>query len=1319
MSLHREARPIFRRAFFLTVLVLACRSDSTTGPGDTPQVIAASNLTAVVCTATPSTRTLSCASPSDPANRGPSLSYGLTPGSTKPSNAIFGGNHTNVDVTTSNIINDVPNHHFSFDLQLKNLSIRPIGTTDGISSDGSLSLFFHSGPTTTGGTGIVTVFNPTGIGTFTAAGQPYFNYGEMLAQNQTSASKNWVLDYAPTVTTFDFILLISASLQFPDGYIDVYPDAGAVVVPGGTFQLQDTVRNGLGAVNSLQKVAWSSSDPSVATVDTLGLVKGVKLGSVTITATQSVKIGTAIVQVLPPTPPSAANDTTTSSSEPGDPFHAFFNTVYERGAPGVLANDNRGAPLATVTSFGGDSLGGLVTDHAAGSPVSPLPGHADGSLQINVNGSVSFTPPTGFTGYYRTSYRISNGVGTSDATVRLAVGERPSVSTTVYGPHLRANVGINTANSTQTKVSATGDGLSYTVLPDTLGNATIHSDGTFEYSPKVGKIGAAAFTFHVSNGFGTTTNAKVSLTIDGPRIWFVDSAVAAGGDGRYGSPFNCIMGASCAQGVAAPGDIIHVRRGTYLNPAAWPLSFNSRVIGEGASGLFSDAANANVTWPADAGAQPATGGTRPIINSAGLNVMVAGSNTVTRGLILGNSTLASLATFGGPLTISDVAIVNGVAGALSLQGAGALNISLDSIKTGPTAASATIALSNVQGTVNSSLTKIIAPLEGVTIGGGNASVNLGAGFIQSPNAEAVKIVQSAASFSFAGTISNSLIPVSINGVNQPCGTISFSGAVKSTQRGIDIRNCTSGSVTFSGPDTLSTGAFRAISILNSSAPVAFTGGALSATTTAANAFFARNAVVSVVFANNSLSSAGAPALVLDTVSTSGLTFRSISATGGTTGVLVRNTSGTGGLTVTGAAGGLCGGDAGLAAGFLPPIVADCTGGTIQGMTGTFPDGVGVYLENTKSISLGKMRIRDNVNFGVAGDSVAGFAMGRDYVSNNGLSTAGEGTGNIYLRGLIGTGSIDATFVDSGAVANVFVEDTVGTLNFSMNGAVIGNDGASTGRRGVVMRAQNSNINASIQNSRFLGSRQVGAHVLVVGSSIVDFVFTGNVMSNNHPAVLAGHNAVVVEGSGTAGSVQPVVTYDISSNTINNNTSANLSGDVIVVFKGAADNGHFRGIISGNKIGSGVSKSGSALGSGIAVKMTTSGADTVNILNNNIKNTAIDGITISNQAPTSAGSLVATLTGNNINTPELTSLNPISFILGGPSSAGKNCVTIGGAGVLANTITYSSILLSVRTSTPVGLPGLVGDPGAYIAARNNGALSTISLFAPASLSGTCP
>ena len=79
----------------------------------------------------------------------------------------------------------------------------------------------------------------------------------------------------------------------------------------------------------------------------------------------------------------------------------------------LLANDTLGIPAATLMSFGGGSLGGLVTSWAAGSTV-PVAG---GTLRVDAGqrlarlrsgaGLVSFT------------YRLENAAGTSDAVVHF------------------------------------------------------------------------------------------------------------------------------------------------------------------------------------------------------------------------------------------------------------------------------------------------------------------------------------------------------------------------------------------------------------------------------------------------------------------------------------------------------------------------------------------------------------------------------------------------------------------------------------------------------------------------------------------------------------------------------------------------------------------------------------------------------------------------------------------------------------------------------------------------------------------------------------
>lgn len=91
-------------------------------------------------------------------------------------------------------------------------------------------------------------------------------------------------------------------------------------------------------------------------------------------------------------------------------------------APGVLANDVGGFPAGVVASFGGTALAGTVTSFAAGQIVAFGIG---GSVRLNANGSMSFTPPTGFTGDFTFQYRLSNGMLFSDANITVTVTAAP------------------------------------------------------------------------------------------------------------------------------------------------------------------------------------------------------------------------------------------------------------------------------------------------------------------------------------------------------------------------------------------------------------------------------------------------------------------------------------------------------------------------------------------------------------------------------------------------------------------------------------------------------------------------------------------------------------------------------------------------------------------------------------------------------------------------------------------------------------------------------------------------------------------------------
>jgi len=179
---------------------------------------------------------------------------------------------------------------------VQNLMDQPIGTTDGVTADSSVRVFFHSGPTATGGSGSVSVANPDGTGAFTATGQPFFRYPGMLAPLETSAAKHWAFTVEAGVTTFAFTLLVSAPAPREAGRVDVTP-ARPYVAAGSTRQMSATVRTGAGGVVAGAAVTWGSSDYTVATVDANGLVTAHAAGTVTITATSGARTGFATLTV--------------------------------------------------------------------------------------------------------------------------------------------------------------------------------------------------------------------------------------------------------------------------------------------------------------------------------------------------------------------------------------------------------------------------------------------------------------------------------------------------------------------------------------------------------------------------------------------------------------------------------------------------------------------------------------------------------------------------------------------------------------------------------------------------------------------------------------------------------------------------------------------------------------------------------------------------------------------------------------------------------------------------------------------------------------
>ena len=335
---------------------------------------------------------------------------------------LYGGQNTFVKLTSTNVAYNSGTGRFTFDLSVQNLLQQPIGTTDGTTlAPAGVRVFFTSGPTVTGGSGAASVV-PDGFATFTAGGQPFYQYNQLLTQNQVSAAKQWMFIIAPTVDTFAFLLYISAPVQYPSGYIEIngqLPGASfGSLHPGSTTALTAVVKNQLGIVIPGAVVTWGTTDPNQASVDGSGVVTGVRYGTPAITATSGGLNGSMLFSVTGTTRNwngSVSSDWENGANWNGGYTPALVDTANVSGGP-----PNQPALTAPV------SIGAIVVADAhtitLGTFNMTLSGHATTGQAtggvVGTTGNLILAGPAGTVGG-RFSLVTITGSYTQDADVRV------------------------------------------------------------------------------------------------------------------------------------------------------------------------------------------------------------------------------------------------------------------------------------------------------------------------------------------------------------------------------------------------------------------------------------------------------------------------------------------------------------------------------------------------------------------------------------------------------------------------------------------------------------------------------------------------------------------------------------------------------------------------------------------------------------------------------------------------------------------------------------------------------------------------------------
>ena len=195
---------------------------------------------------------------------------------------------------------------------------------------------------------------------------------------------------------------------------------------------------------------------------------------------------------------------------------------------GPVANDD----MATTDEDSSVTINVLGNDtDADGDTLSvtsaTLPGDVDGTVVINPDGTISFTPGDGFDALgvgesqdVEITYTISDGQGgTSSATATVTVtgsNDGPVANADSLSGTEDQPITFSAADLLGNDTDVDGDTLSITSFEQPDGGTIVdNNDGTFTFTPNENFNGDTTFTYTISDGEGGTSTASVAITVDG------------------------------------------------------------------------------------------------------------------------------------------------------------------------------------------------------------------------------------------------------------------------------------------------------------------------------------------------------------------------------------------------------------------------------------------------------------------------------------------------------------------------------------------------------------------------------------------------------------------------------------------------------------------------------------------------------------------------------------------------------------------------------------------------------------------------------------
>jgi len=276
-----------------------------------------------------------------------------------------------------------------------------------------------------------------------------------------------------------------------------------------TLQLTATLRDDQNNVLTGRAVTWTSSDPTIASVTAGGgLVRGIKPGTVTITATSEGKTGIAQVTVTLGAPVKLQFVQQPSTVQVGSAITPAV-TVEIQDAAGNRVTTASSAVTVALATPGGAALGGTLT-------------------VIAVNGLVTFSDLTVSTAGTYSLTAASTGLASATST-SFVVTARPATRLAFVQQPASAVAGSSLGTLTVELQDATGARVTGQTAPITLAIGTNPGGGTL----------SGTLTHTTANGLATFTG----LSINRPGTGYTLTASASGLGGATSNAFTITVGA--------------------------------------------------------------------------------------------------------------------------------------------------------------------------------------------------------------------------------------------------------------------------------------------------------------------------------------------------------------------------------------------------------------------------------------------------------------------------------------------------------------------------------------------------------------------------------------------------------------------------------------------------------------------------------------------------------------------------------------------------------------------------------------------------------